>query len=296
MIYTINQSLNDGTFEVPNDIVDDCIREASGKSIKILLYILRHKTVSDETMADNLGPSIDAEDIEYAVNYWSKRGVICSSSDPIFSVNSSNQNNTSDIQILADEFEKILSRPMTASEQKTFMWIHERCNLDYTIIILLIEFAVSADRYNPKYIEQLAESWYNKKINTYRQAVEEIKSMKSKIALQSQILSAMQLNRRLTVKEQEYINGWIAAKMSFSMIMLAYDKTIDAIQKVSFSYMNGIISNWIKNNIFTTEAVEWMERPHKPENNKSANNEHSYNLDLLIKHAMENVPKLKTDK
>lgn len=294
MIYAVEQS--DSTFEVPNAIIDEYIQDASGKSIKILLYILRHKAASYETIAEALGPSIDAEDIEYAVNYWSNRGVICSSSAAIPSVNLSGQNNTSDFQTLTYEFERMLNRHMTASEQKSFMWIHESCKLTYTIIILLLDFTVSADRYSMKYIEELAKSWYDRKINTYGQAVKEIKQLSSRIALQSQILLAMKLNRRLTVKEQAYIDNWTAAKMSFDMIMLAYDKTINAIQKVSFSYMNSIINNWVRNNIFTTEAAEWMDKKHKPENNKPADNEHSYDLDLLMKHAMNNIPKIKTNK
>ena len=48
MNYKVNWSIAEGAFAVPDCVVDDHIQLASDKAAKVILYIMRHKCVSDE--------------------------------------------------------------------------------------------------------------------------------------------------------------------------------------------------------------------------------------------------------
>ena len=81
MNYKINWTIAEGAFAVPDCVVDNYIKLASGKAVKVLMYILRHKTISEgnsEEIASALDKKMSVEDIEDALSYWEQVGVICS--------------------------------------------------------------------------------------------------------------------------------------------------------------------------------------------------------------------------
>ncbi len=75
MKYNINWNGSDGVFAVP-DLAADYLRLASGKAVKLLLYILKNKS-SEETLAEmGKAVGITEEDAEDAISYWQQVGVI----------------------------------------------------------------------------------------------------------------------------------------------------------------------------------------------------------------------------
>lgn len=69
MKYKVNW--DGGVFAVP-DIAADCLKLASGKAAKILLYYLRYRRMPEDP--DEIG--VTAEDIGDALSYWEQVGVI----------------------------------------------------------------------------------------------------------------------------------------------------------------------------------------------------------------------------
>ena len=75
MKYNINWNSSEGVFAVP-DLAADCLKLASGKAVKLLLYILKNKG-SEETLAEmGKAVGITEEDAEDAISYWQQVGVI----------------------------------------------------------------------------------------------------------------------------------------------------------------------------------------------------------------------------
>lgn len=60
-----------GVFAVP-DCAADGLKLASGKAVKVLLYIMRYK--NDDDITERLG--ISEEDLEDAYSYWEQVGVL----------------------------------------------------------------------------------------------------------------------------------------------------------------------------------------------------------------------------
>ena len=78
MNYKVNWSAADGAFAVPDNVADNYIKLASGKAVKVLIYIMRHKTADDENAADiaeKIDKHMSAEDVEDAFSYWEQVGV-----------------------------------------------------------------------------------------------------------------------------------------------------------------------------------------------------------------------------
>lgn len=332
MNYKVNWSIAEGAFAVPDCVVDDHIQLASDKAAKVILYIMRHKCVSDENtqeIAAALGKRITADDVEDALSYWEQAGVICRTDAAPAAVQPTQQpaaaekpavspkrqmersakmltpkeiadrvTESSQLNYLFTEAEKLLGRTLTNTEQRTFIWMHDFYSMGCDVIMMLVGFAVSANKYSIAYIERVVQSWSEMGITTHEQAEEQIKSMERHFSLQGQIVSRLKLNRALSKKEQGFIESWSAAGVSVDLVEIAYDKSIDNIHEVSFNYMNTIITNWIQKGIKTPADVErddMLRQKSAPsqQNDKQDNGgEHSYDLNLYLEHAMSNIPKI----
>ena len=76
MSYIINLGSWGSIFAVPSDVVDKYIKIASGSSIKVLLYFLRHsgEQLSDTEISEAL--SMAAEDVKDALSFWEQVGLL----------------------------------------------------------------------------------------------------------------------------------------------------------------------------------------------------------------------------
>ena len=78
------------------------------------------------------------------------------------------------------------------------------------------------------------------------------------------------------------------------MICYAYDKTIDSINKLSFPYINKIITDWYSKGLLTKEQID-LENEAFPKSNSSAK-EHSYDLDKFDTLALSYTTKAKIER
>lgn len=73
-VYAMDYKVNwdsGGVFAVP-DAAAEALRLASGKALKVLIYMLKYRRLPDDP--DEIG--VTAEDIDEALSYWSSVGVI----------------------------------------------------------------------------------------------------------------------------------------------------------------------------------------------------------------------------
>ncbi len=341
MNYLINWSVVDNVFAVPDCIVDDYIKLADESSLKIILYILKHKKFEkSDTLEVSKLLGISTDKLEDALSYWQQTGVLKSTSgekniiaqQPVNTVSTSKtvlpaENNeiasikespskyltpkeissrieqSGDVKFLLVSAENCFGKSLTYTDQRVLVWIHDYLGLKSDIILMIIEFCKSIEKSSMKFIEKVAVTWYDKNICTHEQAEFEIMQLQKYYSLSGKILSLLGLNRTLSTKEKEYVNSWVDMNIDFDLIQIAYDKTIDATGKISFAYMNKIISDWHSNGISTKEQIEKNDINYKKNSakfkdntaNKSAqpSNSHSYDLDLLMQHAAINTPKIK---
>ncbi|MBQ8780486.1 MAG: DnaD domain protein [Oscillospiraceae bacterium] len=341
MNYKINWTIAEGAFAVPDCVVDNYIKLASGKAVKVLMYILRHKTISEENteeIAASLDKKMSAEDIEDALSYWEQVGVICRTDKPAPAVKpvsepvkadeaspepvkvqtitpqksmerstkmltpkeiAARASESNEIGGLLAGAEVILGRVLTHTEQRTFIWIYDFYAMGADIILMLADFCKSINKANIAYIEKVAASWHEKEITTHQQADAEIRKLQSYFSLEGQVVSRLGLNRSLTKKEREFLNQWAQYGTTVELIEYAHEKTVNNTGKVSFNYMNKIISEWYKNGLRTIQEIDSFNQkrfspspapaPSQQENTQN----HSYDLNLLLENALavNNDPK-----
>lgn len=332
MKYMVNWGGGDGVFAVP-DHAADCLKLASGKAVKLLLYILKNKITDIDFGAFSDVLDISSEDAEDAVSYWQQVGVLypCGS-EPAAVVRKSTSaekavpvppaNNTAkeqrakekaakmispeeiadrvnkseDVKFLFDSAENAFGKILNYTEQRTLIWLHDYYNIAPDILLMIMDLAKQTGKANINYVEKIAINWQENNITTHELATREINRLKNYYSFEGQAAAKLGLDRMLTPTEKKFLKEWSDKGISIDLVILAYEKTIDNIGKVKFSYMNKIIISWQENGI-TTVAEAKSEADKRSTENKQTESadsgEHSYNLDLLVAHAMNNTPKIK---
>ena len=328
MNYKINWNDSDGVFAVP-DLAADCLKLASGKAVKLLLYILKNKN-SDESLAEmGKAVGITEEDAEDAVSYWQQVGVIldgngspqvrqtAAADKPDVFLRTAEEvpaprarekaakmispaeiservESSDEIKFLFSAAEATLGKVLTYTEQRTLIWLHDYYGTASDLLLMIMDFSVSQNKANVGFIEKIASQWHENGIVTHEQAEREILRMQNFYSLAGQVSARLELNRTLTPTERKFVSEWAAKNISIELISFAYEKTVDTIGKVKFSYMNSILMDWYGKGFFTPADVKKSEKKSadNPKESKGGG-EHSYNLDLLVEHAMNTVPEFK---
>lgn len=316
MKYKINW--DDGVFAVP-DCVADSLKLASGKAVKVLLYILKFK--SEDGICEALG--ITGEDLEDALSYWKSVGVMYSEGEqpavreapaavqkaptalPKAAKAVSAEEiaarigESAEIKTLLESIESSMARPLTFDDQRTVIWIYDHLGLPPEVILMLVNYCVGIGRANMHYIEKTAVSWADEGIDSSAAADAKILVLQRNNTLSAKCANRMNLNRKLTARENEYVAKWAAAEADIELIMNAYERTVDATGKVSFPYMNKMIAEWTANGVKTSaEADEYSARTAPAakntrrasgQNDAASEGEPSFDLDLIMEHA-KNTP------
>lgn len=325
MKYTVNWG--GGVFAVP-DIAADCLKLASGKAVKLLLYILKNKITDIDYGAFSEVLDISAEDAEDAVSYWQQVGVLYPEGSVPAAVvppketlkenvqaarNSASEqrakekaakmispeeiadrvNSSEEIKFLFDGAETSFGKILNYTEQRTLIWLHDYYNIAPDMLMMIMDLAKQVGRANMSYVERIAVSWHEDGINTHELAAREITRLKNYYSFEGQAAAKLGLDRTLTPTEKKFLKEWSDKGVSLDLVILAYEKTVDNIGKVKFSYMNKIIIGWQENGVTTAAEAKSAAEKRGMENTVKDSGEHSYNLDLLVAHAMNNTPQIK---
>lgn len=326
MEYKINWDSAEGVFAVPDSVVDS-IKLANGKAVKILLYILKNKITDIDFAAVSSAVGVTDEDVEDALSFWQQVGVIYKNGNkpaatakpavisPVvksveISAERAKEKSTKmlspveiaeraetneDIKFLFNAAESTLGRILTHTDQRTLIWLYEYYGITPDILMMIMDFAVFQNKATIGFIEKIATTWHDNGITTHDQAEREIIQLKNFYSLSGQVVSKLGLNRTLTPTERKFVNAWAEKNISVDLIVLAYERTIDSIGKVKFSYMNTILLDWYSKGCATPKDVKSLESKYKSavKNETENQNNHSYNIDLMFEHAMNTTPKLK---
>lgn len=329
MKYKINWGGSDGVFAVP-DTVADSLKLANGKAVKVLLYILKNKISDIDFSVISAALGITDEDVEDAMSFWQQVGIVyADGSKPVDAVKqqavtvadtktaeisaerakekatkmlspaeiAERAESVEEIKFLFNAAEATLGRVLTYTEQRTIIWLYEYYGIAPDILMMIMDFAVSQNKASIGFIERIAVSWHDNGVTTHDQAEREIRQLNNFYSLSGQISSKLELNRTLTPTERKFVNDWAAKSISIDLIILAYERTVDSIGKVKFSYMNTILLDWYSKGCASPNDVKALETKRTntkaAANSTSENSSHSYNIDLMFEHAMNTTPKLK---
>lgn len=286
---------------VPIHFIHEIMPNANGTFVKIYLYALSLAQsgieMNNAEIAKSLG--ILESDVMQAFTYWYQNGVLVMRdnvvefldfpSPPDLPKSAVTEQSLSPIdhvtavvsanEALADMYtlaQGVLDKTLTTSEIQTLYWIYDNLKFSPEAVLMLLEYCVSKEKRNMKYIEQVAISWAEKGITTMETIDRYLKEEQKNSGYVYSLKRLFGINdRNLSRMEEEMMERWRDNyHMSEEMAALAYEYCIMQTSKLSFPYIDKILSRWAKNGIRTIEAAEHDNEQFKNTNmNKSNQNE-----------------------
>ncbi len=199
----------------------------------------------------------------------------------------------SELKFLTEAIQQAFKRPITYTEQVGIVNFFEYYHLPASVILILVEYCISIDKGSVHYMEKIAASWAENGINTHILAENEIINMEKKSSYEGQVRKALFLETNLTPTQKEYISKWISMGISIDMITFSSEKCIDAINKLSFPYMDKILHNWTEKGYKLRIDVKDSKNNYQVKN--STESSHSYDLNEFMQMAVNNTPQFSTN-
>lgn len=283
MSYILNSNIMNELIYLPSAVVDSHIKLATHNQLKVLLVFLRKLTTgtSPEAIASFL--QLPVEEIQDCLAYWEQVGVLMYLGVPISeapkekktrsakpAVIKPTREEIADIAATDDklafmlrEAEMKLSRAMRSGEIQTLAWLYLDRGMDISLILMLVEYAVSEGKPNIGFIESTAMSWLNAGVSALSDAEEQIELQNRKKTAWHIVETAFGIERRLpSDKELDYAQKWIIEwKFKKDMLKEAYNRCIDQKAKLSMPYINKILETWFTDGI--TDISTLNARPQK---------------------------------
>lgn len=260
---------------VPVSFIKEKLPTANATFIKVYLYLLMlaqtNACAEYFQIATTLG--ILESDLLQAIKYWENEGIIFENEDvisfsskapvktvPLESTESiakiiSENKELSDMFMLAQE---IFGKTITENDMQTIYWFYSDLKMPIEVILMLLEYCVSKGKNRMSYIEKVAVSWNEMGLNNALSVTEYLQGEEKKTGFLYSIRKIMGISdRNLSQNEEKYLTKWHdELLMSEEMIALAYEYCIIQTAKLSFPYMDKIISRWHSEGIKTVVEAE----------------------------------------
>lgn len=149
--------------------------------------------------------------------------------------------------------ENFLNRPLKSSEVQLLIYLFDQLHFSKDLILHLYDYCLSLGKSNVKYIQTVALSWAEHQVTTPEQAQALSANYSS---THTAISKALGIHRALAGIECQYIKRWQDEwGMDLSVILEACNRTLLAIQKPDFKYIDGILKSWHKENVHTLQDI-----------------------------------------
>ncbi len=206
-------------------------------------------------------------------------------------------NSTNELKWIVSETERMFGKLLSQSEIAVLVSMFDYAGISADVIIMIVEYCVSIDKPNMRFIEKTAYDWADKGIDNHKKIQAHITGLVTERNNETLIKSAFGIwDRNLTSKQKEFVSVWLEDwNFSIEMIKIAYEKCIDNTSKLSFPYINKVLLSWKEKNIKTPKQVNENEiAREKLETVSSTFNAKEF--DDLSNYTVPNLSKKKLDK
>ena len=266
---------------VPSVVVK-YLKEASAAELRVLLALLSQgRNASEQTVCDALG--ITPSELAACVESWLSRGVLSMQgrfvvltppsaelAKPAVARGSDTRRPTYQMDLVWQELEKkpdlrsalrtaqtILNREFSQTEYEVLYSLYDYYGLSPETILLLMGHCAARGRTSCKALEELAAEWHRRGISTPEEASAYIEDESRKSDAQSMVRRLFSLGqRRLSPNEKAFIARWTGDfRYGEDMLEAAYNRCVDVTGKLSFSYIDKILTSWHVKGIDSVEQA-----------------------------------------
>lgn len=268
------------TIQIPRSLAEGYLSVASGAQIKVMLCLIRFEglPIRIEDIAKQC--NLDASDVQSAIDFWveqkmlRRRGsTLCLfapetvqeiklptySSDEILSLK---EQQPEFAQIL-EAAQGVLGKIFNHNDASILYGLYDNLGFGGDVILQLLGFCAGNGKKSFRYIEKVALDWHDRGIDSFEKADSYIRHLEQMAREEHRIAVAFGIdNRALSSKEKDFIAKWRGEMMlPFELIEAAYERCVDSKGKLSFPYINAILTDWHAKGYKTIEQVNEEQHP-----------------------------------
>jgi DnaD/phage-associated family protein len=163
-----------------------------------------------------------------------------------------------EIAFLLNEAQQKFGRMLKQSESSVLVWIYDDLGLDASIILMILEHAVQAEKVNITYIERVARDWAENGIDTLAYAEQRIVELNNNRSAWNKMRRAFGLDSRSPSETEAKLAvlAVIEWKMSDELLKKAYDACVDSLGKYNVKYIKKVLTEWNKKGVTTVKELE----------------------------------------
>ncbi len=162
------------------------------------------------------------------------------------------------LQTLLDECQHMLGTVFKPSEAFKLVGLSDSLGLEHEHILLLVTYCKNKGKTSVSYIERTAYNLYNEGIETTADFEEYLKAAERAADRENKLRRLFGMgSRTVTPREKAMFRTWFEEYgMSYEMVELAYQITVDNTDKLSLPYLHKVLGNWHREGCRTVADVE----------------------------------------
>ena len=159
----------------------------------------------------------------------------------------------------------------------------EDMGMEVSLILLLIEYALSENKCNLSFIERTAVEWSGNGVTTIAEAEKYVAATYKKKTAWRVVEKAFGIEDRLaSSKELENSDKWINAwGFKEDILRLAYEVCVDTKSKFSMQYVSKILDTWHTKGCKTAEDAKALNEKQNSKKPKNKSDYATYDIDLV---------------
>lgn len=198
-----------------------------------------------------------------------------------------------DIYFLVEEAQVQMGKLLNSQEIETLVSLYTYCGVSIDVILMAIGYCKNIDKSNMNYIKKVVLSWNENGIDTLEKAEKYIILLSQTYENENTIKSAFGIDRKLSSKEIKLADKWISEfGFDIKMIRLAYERTIDNIGKISFAYIDTILTSWHRDGIKNPMQAQEQDKKRSMTKNSSSTGTYKKNSYGNSSFDMDDINKL----
>ena len=260
---------------IPQSLADSYLAVASGAQIKVILCLIRFAgmPLTEKEIARQC--RLSEEEVTSAIGFWTKEKVLVRRGStlclhtpetvqeitlPVYTgeeILALSESDRTFGQIL-EETQGMLGKILSHNDASVLYGIYDNLGFSGDMVMQLLAFCTASGKKNFRYIERVAIDWHDRGIDSFEKADAYIRYLEQVHSDEARVAQAFGIEgRALSKKEKEHILRWRSEMdFSFDMIGEAYDICVDRKGKLSFPYINGILSDWYQRGIKAPEDIK----------------------------------------
>lgn len=271
---------------LPTAVADNELRFASAPQLKVLLWFAAHEKENVDSDACAAALHIPLETVTTAVEYWISRGIFESDGvapapmqvaetapiqqptapvapmprptavKPQMKEVIQRQAECAEFSALLEDVSARLGKPLSHGDMETLLYLYDTADINATVIIMAVGYAVSRSKYSMRYIEKVLLGWQDDGIATIAAADEHLRLLEQTDIAAKKVRKLLGKEKELNASQRQMAHTWVYVwGFSDEMIAFALETAKEKATSV-IPYANRILAGWHADNLATVDAVK----------------------------------------